>query len=195
MAAALALTVSGCVPAVTDTPPARDAAAVQVTPPPVAADLSGSWTTGYPRLADLTRAADVVVVGTVLPGARTSVVEGLPFLDTPVAVTRWVAGRAGVTGTLTIRQTGGVVDGRAVTVEDDPLLRAGERAVFFLDQAVDGRRAILSGPTGRLIVDDDERVRTLPGTSLTEPLPPTLTAVVAAIRASPSSSRTTPARR
>ncbi|OMH37016.1 hypothetical protein [Tersicoccus sp. Bi-70] len=194
LAAGLAVALSGCT-AITEQPRVQDAVAVDAAAPATTSALSGSWATGYPRLTDLVEAADVVVIGTVLPGGRTTVIEGLPYLDVRVAVTRWVAGRAGVTGTLTVRQTGGVIGGREVSVEGDPVMHAGERAILFLDRAVDGRRAVLGGPTGRLVIDDDERVRTLPGTSLTEALPDRLSAVVAAVRAAPPSPTTTPARR
>ncbi|HEY8295510.1 MAG TPA: hypothetical protein VIG41_09250 [Micrococcaceae bacterium] len=51
---------------------------------------------------------------------------------------------------LTVRQTGGTVDGVVQQTSDDPLFTIGENNVLFLTQPSPGLFYVIGGPTGRL---------------------------------------------
>ncbi|MDQ3810145.1 MAG: hypothetical protein M3336_07635 [Chloroflexota bacterium] len=99
----------------------------------------------------------------------------IPITAYPVEVERVVRGGAGAGQQVTVVQTGGtfsvpVVPGgpsvtRTLQVEDDALMRVGERYVLFLRRNGDGTFAIVGGPQGRMLVDSGGRVHPVAGGS------------------------------
>jgi hypothetical protein len=90
-----------------------------------------------------------------------------PFTEYSFTVTRVFKGMP--LGQVVIRQTGGTEpNGTIVSIEDDPLLAAGEQAVLFLKAFAPGHYFIIGGPAGRLDIDRNGNVHPLPGGSVTD---------------------------
>lgn len=99
--------------------------------------------------------------------------------DTRFVVSDWLKGAdaQGARG-ITVRQTGGTMDGKQYVVEGDPIVTLGDRAVLYLERTPGDRYAVLGGPTGRLTIQRDGTVVKLQDTSLTEQLPRSVSDVV-----------------
>jgi len=155
-AAAVAAVVLGTLTACSTSGPTPGPGAPKVV------NMNGSWAQQYRSLADLKAHSDVAVEGTITratqePGASTT---NIPFTDFQftVAATLYdpghrAAATAGTPATLTIHQTGGVVNDELFQFEDDPLFKVGEKCVLFLHEYATGRYMVIGGPTGRFAVD------------------------------------------
>jgi hypothetical protein len=130
---------------------------------PKVVNMDASWARYYRSMADLKAHTDVAVEGTITkatqePGASTT---STPFTDFQftVAATLYdpghrAAATAGGPETLTIHQTGGIVDGEQFQIDDDPLFKVGEKYVLFLHEYATGHYMVVGGPTGRFAVGD-----------------------------------------
>ncbi len=118
--------------------------------------IYASWPVLYHDLGSLKQAADLAVLGTVTGTPSTTIDQGLPFTDFNVRVERVLHDSAHrLVGTsVTVHQTGGLFNGKQVEVEDDPLLRPGERVVVFLHEYRPGSYFIIGGPSGRFRVQN-----------------------------------------
>ena len=153
LAVATALVLAGC------------AAATEPGPVPTRS-LEPSWAEGATSLGELIEKADAVVVGTVESTAAAEEAEFGALTDSTIRVETWAKSASEEPETMVIRQTGGVADGVFFQIEDDPLLRVGERGVFFVRHAADrGVYVVLGGPTGRFTVTGDDAVP-FPGSAL-----------------------------
>ncbi len=135
--------------------------------------IDASWAYGYGSLAELTNAADLVVVGRV-----GEVLSDGPDQETPsVGATTYRLNIDTVikgvpAGAVVIKQTGGTVNGVRQIVADDPMMNVGERFVFYLQRVAKGPYvgdySVLGGPQGRLPVSATGGLTSLGGV----PLPP-----------------------
>jgi len=106
------------------------------------------WNDSFADVAGLTRAADLVIIGTV----QTSTVEmvhDLPFTNYVIKVDRVISGAS--VDEVTVRETGGVVGNRVRQADDDPMMQSGAREVLFLRKSGDGNPWywVVGGPQGR----------------------------------------------
>ncbi|MBX6351138.1 MAG: hypothetical protein IRZ11_06475 [Clostridia bacterium] len=123
--------------------------------------LAASWPKSYESVAEMATDASAVVVGTVTAiDAQTVADGGIPFTDFAFSVTQVLVGPP-LPRTITLHQTGGVRNGGAVELPDDPLMRVGTRYVLFLYEFAPGRFYVLGGPQGRFVLDDEDRVWSL----------------------------------
>lgn len=139
-----------------------------------------SWAKAYPTLQELTRDADAILVGSVEKSAPASAVDGIPFTDATVNVKTWLKGKESASA-ITVKQTGGNVQGASVVSAEDSLMQPGESSMLFLHKNGDGTYTALSGPTGRLLVSGTA-VTKMPDTSLTEAIPATLPALITEVK-------------
>lgn len=114
--------------------------------------LSASWAVGYQSIAELRRDADLVVLGSItgIAGVEHDS-NGLPFTDFTFRIERVISdpkARSGLSS-ITLHQTGGVMNGYRYEVEDDTLFGIGERAILFLREYSPGKYHVIGGPTGR----------------------------------------------
>jgi hypothetical protein len=131
--------------------------------PPIEADIvrgTASWAIGYGSLEQLVAGSDLVATGTII-GAR-------PFRSDAGIQTAYTfqtdfvaKGSSSESRAITVTQTGGVIDGKGEEIEDDPLMRTGDRLLLFLIAAPDGSYYVAGGPQGRLVISATNRVRTL----------------------------------
>lgn len=125
-----------------------------------------SWADGASSKGELVRKADAIVVGTVQSTEVAEMTDFGPLTDATISVDTWAKSKDTRPDEITIRQTGGVVDGVFYEVEDDPLLQVGEKGVFFVRyDGNTGVYVVLGGPTGRFKVNGDEAVP-LPNSSI-----------------------------
>ncbi|OMH24356.1 hypothetical protein BKD30_08785 [Tersicoccus phoenicis] len=151
--------------------------------------LHASWAKGYPTLKQLVADSDAIVRG-AFAGQKTTQVDGLPYTDTTFVVSQWIKGSSVGGNEIVVRQTGGQMDGKQYVVESDPLAKPGDQALLYLEKTPGDIYAALGGPTGRLAVQRDGSVAKLKGTSLTEPLPSSITNLVQTTKKTVASQRT-----
>ncbi len=160
-----------------------------VTTPANMSPAGGGAVAAIPDLATLVHESDLVVVGRVVgegitsqevqpvrtpipfqpdpsrpapptrslgPDSGPSSPAGIVIVTTsyPVETERVGLGSASSGSRIAVVQSGG-----GDVLEDDPLMRAGERYVLFLHGLPDGNFAVVGGPQGRLSVTSDGRVR------------------------------------
>jgi hypothetical protein len=155
--------------------------------------LHASWADGYPTLGEMKQHAGVIVFGTVAAVAKQGLMDNqgnvtgsllptsVPFTDFSFVVASSIKGKP-LTGTITIRQTGGpMANGQTAVVEDDPLLQVGDQDVLFLREYEPGHFVIMGGPAGRFPVTKGHIVSTMPGTSVRSDPPGELAQFVAAV--------------
>lgn len=113
--------------------------------------IHASWAEWYTDMKSLKHASDGAVVGTFTAIAGRSVQDDIPYTDFTFSPTRILydphhslAGQS-----LLIHQTGGLIEGQQVSVDDDPLFQVGEQAVLFLREYSPGHYLVVGGPSGR----------------------------------------------
>lgn len=119
---------------------------------------TASWPRAYAGIADLARAADVVVVGTVTGSQPFTETIGNKYPTTihetnfNVSVSRVLKGSASQGSSITVRQTGG----GGAQVSDDPSFVNGATYLLFMSYSESQRvYTVLSGPFGRFVVNGD----------------------------------------
>ena len=131
-------------------------------------NFDASWARIYHSFKDLKHDADVVVQGTVTRVIRTEAASPAqktpyPSTDFLFTVSRVIQDRANylkvnthIVGplsiTLTLHQTGGLVNNVKYQINDDPLFQQGEQYVLFLHQYKPGFYNVIGGPSGRFVV-------------------------------------------
>jgi hypothetical protein len=121
--------------------------------------LDASWAKLYHSFTDLKHDADLIVQGTVTQVLQTeSPTDATPypatdFLFTVSQVLQDPANRLQGT-TLTLHQTGGMVDNTLYEVDDDPLFQPGEQSVLFLHEYQPGSYYVIGGPSGRFVIQN-----------------------------------------
>jgi hypothetical protein len=131
------------------------------------AEVHVSWDWSYSSLDELRAAADVVVAGRIasVVSAEDESAPGIAASLATVTVDRAIKGAAGPT--ITVKQTGGTLDGVFQRVSDDPLMERGNHVVLYLKFVDSGPYAgdyyILGGPQGRLAVSKDGALRSIGG--------------------------------
>lgn len=109
---------------------------------------TASWPVGYKTLPELTRASDVVLLGTIAShGDNQS--EGSPRVVFQVQPIRFLKGQARLhaDNPLLLRQTGNAT-------LDDPLYKKGQRVILFLRELEQGVFGVTGGSSGRFEVID-----------------------------------------
>lgn len=118
--------------------------------------LHASWAEYYKSLAALKEHADYSVAGTVSEIIETARMTRGPVVQTfalNVSKVLWVKDTDhSVPERLTLRQTGGILDGVLYELDDDPLFRAQDEVIVFLKEYEPGEYKIVGGPTGRFSV-------------------------------------------
>lgn len=147
VAIAAVSSMSGC----SSTPGNASAA----TPAQTMVGMDASWAEGYTNLADLKARSAVAVRGSFTRVIGQSSIKTIPVTDFEFIVEQvihdpgnLVAGGA----KLTVRQTGGTVDGVLHQTDDDPLFKISENTVLFLKQPAPGLFYVIGGPYGRFEV-------------------------------------------
>lgn len=143
--------------------PAQTPIPFQPAAPP--SGLSDEKATEVAREPAPTRSALANPPPTVASGPK------IPITEYPFQIERVARGSAAGSQQITVLQTGGVFSAplfpggpsvtRSVQIEDDRLMKSGERYVLFLQRTPDGTFAVVGGPQGRLLVDSAARVHPL----------------------------------
>ena len=113
----------------------------------------------FKDLTSLHRSADAVVVASV-GGQSSTVKDGIPFTDHNLKVRAWLKGGSS-TGSATVHQTGGTVDGALMQDDRDPLLQEGQTGIYFLRQYAPGKFFIIGGADGRFEITAGNSVSAL----------------------------------
>lgn len=116
--------------------------------------LDASWPRAYHDLGSLKKDSDIAVAGSITGIANQTVDQNIPYTDFTFQVSQTIVDpKHLVTGsTITIHQTGGVLNKQQFEVKDDPLFHVGEQAVLFLHEYSPGKYFVVGGPTGRFAV-------------------------------------------
>lgn len=122
-----------------------------------------SYAQSFTSLAQMAHAADLVVIGTVGQSSASSAPGGGIQTDFTVHVERVLVARGeanalggatiGAGSSIDVTQQGGTLGNREIVNTDDPLMKSGERDLFFLHQWGPGGYFTLGGPEGRFILD------------------------------------------
>lgn len=120
---------------------------------PSAKELRPSWSRLYHDVGSLKKDADLAIRGEVI-GSTQTMSDGIPFTDFTIRVDQVLHDphNKGDLQSITVRQTGGTVDGKVIAVEGDPLLAQGEQVILFLRQYAPDRYFVLGGPSGHFRV-------------------------------------------
>lgn len=126
---------------------------------PEVVNMDASWAVEYHSLAELKDHADLVVEGRFARVVRqTQDAKGVPSTDFTFDVDKVLDDRghrvAGAGSTVSVHQTGGLVDKVLHQISDDPLFQVGEHSVLFLTEYEPGHYRVIGGPTGRFTVKD-----------------------------------------
>ena len=117
--------------------------------------LAISWAEFYRDLGSLKRASALAVAGTIVAIDSQTVEDGIPFTDFRLRVSRLLYNPRhllqgdGQGSELIIHQTGGLLNGEQVSVQDDPLFQIGEGTILFLRPFRPGHYLVVGGPSGR----------------------------------------------
>jgi hypothetical protein len=117
--------------------------------------MDASWAEGYNNLADLKAHSAIAVQGSFTRVKAQPSIKTIPVTDFEFTVETVLndPGHLVTSGAkLTVRQTGGIVDGVLHQTADDPLFKISENAVLFLKQPEPGLFYVAGGPTGRFEV-------------------------------------------
>lgn len=121
--------------------------------------MDASWSVGYKDLKTLKAASTSIVAGTIaaVAGATLDTTTNIPYTDFTVALDTVVHDPKGrVHGmSVTVHQTGGIVNGVLYQIGDDPLFQIGEHVILFLHEYEPGKFFVVGGPTGRFKVNSD----------------------------------------
>lgn len=120
--------------------------------------LDASWAQHYSTVAELKKHTDVAVHGTITKLIETTKdAKGIPATTYELTVSNVILDRkhqlSAAKPTLTIRQSGGVVNGVTYQVTDDPMFAVGDELVLFLAEGSTGLYHVIGGPNGRYAVD------------------------------------------
>lgn len=89
--------------------------------------------------------ADEIFIGRVMGPGRSVERDGEAYTDYPILVQERLKGRA--VGTVTVRQTGGTVEGDTFVLEDQPLLREGGEYLLVVTRESDRPQlTLVAGP-------------------------------------------------
>ncbi|MCZ2402703.1 hypothetical protein IV498_05765 [Paenarthrobacter sp. Z7-10] len=116
------------------------------------AGIGVSWATGYYNLHDLKAHSTIAVQGRFTRLVGQNSLKTIPLTDFEFTVDQVLHDPGNLVNTgakLTVRQTGGTVNGVVQQTSDDPLFQISERNVLFLKQASPGLFYVIGGPTGR----------------------------------------------
>ncbi|WP_347110133.1 hypothetical protein AAHB33_05445 [Paenarthrobacter sp. S56] len=117
--------------------------------------MDASWAEGYDNLRDLKAHSSLGVEGTFTRIIGQSSIKTVPITDFEFTVDKVIHDPTGTLkegARLTIRQTGGSVDGVLHQISDDPLFKVSEHAVLFLKEPETGLFYVVGGPSGRFEV-------------------------------------------
>lgn len=128
--------------------------------------MDASWAEAYNNLGDLKAHSAVAVRGSFTRVIGQSSIKTIPVTDFEFTVEQVVHDPGNVVAVgakLTVRQTGGLVDGVLHQTDDDPLFKVSEQAVLFLKQPEPGLFYVIGGPSGRFEVANDKVTPFAPG--------------------------------
>lgn len=115
--------------------------------------LSASWNYNYGDVKEMSQNSDLIALVTVLETKVTMERGVIPYtiftvnVDTPVY-------NSEKNQHFSLRMIGKETDDRIIAIEDDPLLRPGDKLLVFCKKNTDGTYRTLSGSQGRLIYDN-----------------------------------------
>lgn len=113
--------------------------------------MHASWAEWYTDMKSLKHASDVAVAGAFTAIVGRTVQDDIPYTDFMFSPARILYDpHHSLTGqSLLIHQTGGLIGGQQVAVDDDPLFQVNEQAVLFLREYSPGHYLVVGGPSGR----------------------------------------------
>ena len=165
----IAISVTGC--AGSDergNPTVNPNSAALQTYPPEGVELQQahvSWAVGHGSIADLVARANAVVVGEVIGAVPYKADDGTSIImtDYTIAIERAAKGDFAEADEVIVAQTGGVLVGDGYEIQDNPLMRTGDRVLLFLIESPlrPDTYYVAGGPQGRYPVDIEDTVRTL----------------------------------
>jgi len=118
-------------------------------------NYSVSWAIYYPDINSMIKDSDLIVIGTII--SYKSYTNGrhgdLVFTDYKIKVEKVLKGPK--KDYIIFTQTGGIINGIKYEVNDDPLMKIGEKAVFFLKYDKESDK-YFTNPQGRLLIINDK---------------------------------------
>jgi hypothetical protein len=127
--------------------------------PPKTEILDASWAVSFDNVQDLSKSADLIVIGSV-ESSRSSQDTfaggaSLIFTDFDFSASEVIKSQKDQIS-IVIHQTGGKAAGKVQELGDDPLFQSGVKYLLFLKYDPASRQyAVLGGPDGRFIVEND----------------------------------------
>lgn len=148
IAVAAVTSLSGC---------ASTQASATAPTPAMTSGMDVSWAEGFSNLADLKAHSAISVQGSFTRVIAQSSLKSIPITDFEFTVEKVLHDPkhlVAVGDKLTVRQTGGTVDGVLHQADDDPLFKVSEHVALFLKQPQPGLFYVAGGPSGRFEVAD-----------------------------------------
>lgn len=115
--------------------------------------MSASWSYNYSDLEDLTQNSDLIALVSVDDSTSYITPDGIPMTNYSVLITTSIYG-CSEDEVIDIVMTGGPKDGAIYEIADDPLMNMQDNFIIFARENNDGTYTILSGPQGRMSVDN-----------------------------------------
>lgn len=115
--------------------------------------MPASWTYNYGDLKDLTHGSDLIARISVVGADSYITDDGIPMTNYTVSIDTPIYGCEDGS-TVNLIMTGGRNDGAVYEIADDPLMEIEDDYIVFARRNESGTYTILSGPQGRMTIDD-----------------------------------------
>lgn len=119
--------------------------------------INADWANLYQNIEELTGSSDLVVKGTIVDSISYEYKLSEPTF-TPLLLTNYTFKIEQVIkgdldrDLITIKMTGGTLNGRTVVFRGDPLMKKGDTVILFLRKYTPDNYYILGGPQGRFVI-------------------------------------------
>lgn len=115
--------------------------------------MTASWTYNYGDLEDLTHGSDLIARISVDSADSYITDDGIPMTNYTVSINTPIYG-CEEGSTVNLIMTGGSSDGVVYEIADDPLMEIEDDFIVFARKNESGTYTILSGPQGRMTIDN-----------------------------------------